>query len=86
MCTATRPRKQKDPIVALMLTGGRVTSGFRAALFAASGRAGVSVNEFVLTAAAEKLRASAQRFSGLFETGDLPETNDNSPKQVFLHG
>lgn len=84
--TATKNRKQKDPIVALMLTGGRVTAGFRAALFAAASRAGVSVNEFVLTAAAEKLRASGQHFSGLFEPGDLPDTNDNSPKQVFLHG
>lgn len=78
---ATRQRKQKDPIVALMLTGGRVTSGFRAALFAASSRAGISVNEFVLTAAAEKLRASGQCFSGLFETGDLPDTNDNTRQE-----
>ena len=84
---ASRSRKHKDPIVALMLTGGRVTAGFRAALFAASSRSGVSVNEFVLTAAAEKLRASGQHFSGLFETGDLPLTNDNTPTtKVYLEG
>ena len=78
---ATNRRKQKDPIVALMLTGGRVTAGFRAALFAASSRAGVSVNEFVLTAAAKQLRATGVHFSGLFEPGDLPDTNDNTRQE-----
>jgi len=73
---ATKHR-QKDPIVNVMLNGGRVTSGFRAALFAAASRAGVSVNEFVLTAAAEKLRASGSQFSGVFEPGDLLDLNDN---------
>jgi hypothetical protein len=74
---ASRQRRQKDPIVNVMLNGGRVTSGFRAALFAAASRAGVSVNEFVLTAAAEKLRASGSQFSGVFEAGDLLDLNDN---------
>lgn len=69
--------RRRDPIVNVMLNGGRVTSGFRAALFAAASRAGVSVNEFVLTAAAEKLRASGSQFSGVFETGDLLDLNDN---------
>lgn len=73
----TRQRRHKDPIVSLMLNGGRVTSGFRAALFAAASRAGVSVNEWVLRAAAEKLSASGSQFSGVFETGDLPDLNDN---------
>lgn len=76
--TAPSQRRQKDPIVNVMLNGGRVTSGFRAALFAAASRAGVSVNEFVLTAAAEKLRASGSQFSGVFEPGDLPDLNDNN--------
>jgi hypothetical protein len=58
-----------------MLSGGRVTSGFRAALFAAASRAGVSVNEFVLTAAAEKLRASGNEFSGIFRANDLNQLN-----------
>jgi hypothetical protein len=79
---ATKPRKQKDPIVNVMLNGGRVTAGFRAALFAAASRAGVSVNEFVLTAAAEKLRASGSQFSGVFEPGDLPDLNDNTRQEV----
>lgn len=67
------PTRTKDPIVNLMLNGGRVTSTFRAALFAAANRAGVSVNEFVLTAAAEKLQASGSDFTGLFRPGDLVE-------------
>lgn len=77
MSIVATQRKQKDPIVNVMLNGGRVTSGFRTALFAAASRAGVSVNEFVLTAAAEKLCASGSRFSGVFEPGDLPDLNDN---------
>lgn len=65
------PTQPKDPIVNLMLTGGRVTSTFRAALFAAANRGGVSVNEFVLTAAAKRLQASGSEFSGLFRPSDL---------------
>jgi hypothetical protein len=86
--TATKQRKQKDPIVALMLTGGRVTASFRAELFAAASRAGVSVNEFVLQAAAEKLRATGKTFSGLFESGDIPDTNDNQPAtgRIYVQG
>jgi len=71
---ASKHSRQKDPIAALMLNGGRVTSGFRAALFAAASRAGVTVNEFVLTAAAEKLRASGNQFAGVFESGDMGES------------
>ncbi|MBY2921044.1 hypothetical protein HF259_06270 [Rhizobium leguminosarum] len=63
-------RRSKEQVVNLMLTGGKVTAGYREALFAAANRAGVSVNEFVLTAAAEKLRASGSEFSGVFEPGD----------------
>ena len=73
-------RRQRDPIVNLMLNGSRVTSGFRAALFAAASREGVSVSEFVLTAAAEKLRARGSHFSGVFEPGDLPDLNDNAQR------
>jgi hypothetical protein len=71
MSIVAKQRKQKDPIVNVMLNGGRVTAGFRSALFAAASRAGVSVNEFVLTATAEKLSASGSRFSGVFEPGDI---------------
>ena len=74
---ATKQSRQKDSIVNVMLNGGRVTAGFRAALFAAASRAGVSVNEFVLTAAAEKLRTAGSQFSGVFEPGDLLDLNDN---------
>lgn len=73
MSIVTKQRKQKDPIVNVMLNGGRVTAGFRTALFDAANRAGVSVNEFVLTATAEKLCASGRRFSGVFEPGDISQ-------------
>lgn len=71
---ASRPRRQKDPIVPIMLNGGRVTAGFRAALFAAASRAGVSVNEFVLLAAGEKLRTIGAAVEGVFEPGDLNQS------------
>ena len=61
-----------------MLNGGRVTSGFREALFDAAARQGISVNEFVLVAAAEKLAAAGHGFPGLFHSGDLDHSNDNS--------
>ncbi|MBB2840198.1 UNVERIFIED_ORG: hypothetical protein GGE64_003965 [Rhizobium etli] len=61
----------KDPTVNLMLCGGRVTTTFRQALFDATAREGLSVNEFCLKAAAEKLAASGRHFSGLFRPGDF---------------
>lgn len=65
--------QNQDPatIVAVMLNGGKVTSGFRSSLFSAAARAGVSVNEFVIKAAAEKLVACGSEFPGVFEKGDL---------------
>ncbi|WP_117195121.1 hypothetical protein [Rhizobium terrae] len=57
--------------VALMLTGGKITAGFRSTLFSAANRSGMSVNEFVITAAAEKLKASGEQFPGVFRPGDL---------------
>jgi len=72
MNISARRQRSKEPIVNVMLNGGRVTSGFRAALFAAASRAGTSVNEYVLQATAEKLHASGNQFSGVFEPGDLP--------------
>lgn len=63
-------RNKRDPIVPIMLNGGRVTSTFRAALFDVTAREGVSVNEFCLLAAAEKLKAAGRSFSGVFCPGD----------------
>jgi hypothetical protein len=60
-----------DRIVNLTLNGGRVTAAFRQALFDATSREGLSVNEFCLKAAAEKLKASGREFSGVFHPGDL---------------
>ena len=64
---------RKEPIVNVMLTGGRVTESFRANLFSAAGRAGITVNEFVLTAAGEKLRSRGAAVTGVFEPGDLTD-------------
>jgi hypothetical protein len=58
----------------LMLQGAKVTSSFRDTLFDAANRAGMTPNEFVLQAAAEKLAASGRRFSGLFNAGDIKST------------
>lgn len=71
----------RTAIVPIALNGGRVTSGFRAALFAAAARAGTSVNEFVLQAAAEKLRQMGEAIDGVFEPGDLISNNDNDTRQ-----
>lgn len=57
--------------VALCLTGARVTSGFRSSLFNAAARVGLSVNEFVLLATAERLRAEGEDFPGVFREGDF---------------
>ena len=63
--SSTSPN-QPAAAVPLMLTGGRVTAAFRASLFDAADRAGVSVNEFVISAAAEKLSRSGASFPGVF--------------------
>jgi hypothetical protein len=56
----------ENAIVALSLTGGRVTKGFREALFDGAARAGTSVNEFVLLAAGDKLVTLGRDFPGVF--------------------
>ncbi len=55
----------------LLLTGGRVDPDFRAALFDASNREGVSVNEFCLLAAAEKMLRRGVQVRGVWSKGDL---------------
>ena len=57
--------------VNLFLNGSRVTPGFRSSLFDAANRAGMSVNEFVITAAAEKLKQRGASFPGVFRKGDF---------------
>jgi hypothetical protein len=59
------PRAAKG-LVNITLTGGRVTGGFREALFLAASKAGQSVNEFVLEAAGEKLARAGASFPGVF--------------------
>jgi len=70
--TAEQKRSTKhEQIVNVLLQGGRVTSTFREALFDAAHRSGMSANEFVLMACAERLKASGREFSGVFRPGDL---------------
>lgn len=57
-------------IVPLFLNGARVTAGFRAALFDAANRAGITPNEFVISAAAEKLQGSGASFPGVFRADE----------------
>jgi hypothetical protein len=68
---------RKKAIVALTLNGGRVTFGFREALFSAAARAGTSVNEFVLRAAGRQLVANGFDVDGVFDPGDLAGANEN---------
>lgn len=69
------PHRRKHPpaIVAVALNGGRVTSEFRTALFDAANRAGMSVNEFVLTTTAKNLKADGAQFRGVFRRGDITD-------------
>jgi uncharacterized protein (DUF1778 family) len=55
----------------LFLNGARVNRDFREALFDAANRAGVTPNEFCITAAAEKLVAAGRRFPGVFQANDF---------------
>ena len=66
----------KARAAALHLNGARVTSEFRAALFDAANRAGVTPNEYVISAAAEKLARIGAPFPGVFRLGDLPRDGD----------
>ncbi|MNL71145.1 hypothetical protein D3C87_1962560 [compost metagenome] len=67
----TNPTVSREITVNVALRGARVTSSFRDSLFDAANRSGMTPNEFVLQAAAEKLKATGSNFSGLFAPGDL---------------
>lgn len=65
----SKPKREgRSPV---MLRGATVMTSYRDALFDASNRAGMTPNEFVLQAAAEKLAATGRKFSGIFHPGDL---------------
>ncbi|TQX88445.1 MULTISPECIES: hypothetical protein [unclassified Rhizobium] len=66
--TSTPARERRVPVA---LRGANVTETFRDNLFDAANRAGMTANEYVLQAAAEKLKASGRQFSGLFRPGDI---------------
>lgn len=59
--------------VQLFLCGARVNPVFRDALFDAANRAGITPNEFCITAAAEKLKRSGAEFPGVFRAGDASD-------------
>ena len=63
-------REGRSPV---MLRGATVMTSYRDALFDAANRAGMTPNEFVLQAAAEKLKSTGRTFSGVFRPGDLQE-------------
>jgi hypothetical protein len=70
----TRQKPDFEPLVPMMLNDNRVTRSFREALFEAADRHGLTVSEFALRAAAEKLQASGRQFTGVFRVNDIPET------------
>jgi hypothetical protein len=69
--TARQINPRHERRTAVMLNGAKVMESFRDRLFDAANRAGMTPNEFVLQATAEKLKASGQEFSGLFSPGDI---------------
>ncbi|MEA3533226.1 hypothetical protein [Rhizobium sp. CC-YZS058] len=68
-------QKARELRVPVMLRGANVMESFRESLFDAANRAGITPNEFVIEAAAEKLMRSGRRFSGVFRKGDLSQLN-----------
>jgi hypothetical protein len=74
----------RSTLVPVHLHGGRVTNQFRVELFEAARRAGVSVNEFVLHAAGEKLARNGAGIVGVFEPGDLDQASNDNHGRVSL--
>jgi hypothetical protein len=70
--TEIKPREIRVPV---LLRGANVMESFRENLFDAANRAGMSPNEFVIEAAAEKLMRAGRQFSGVFRKGDLHDLN-----------
>ena len=64
---------RREPRSQVMLRGASVMNSFRDNLFDACNRAGITPNEFVLQAAAEKMKASGSDFSGLFAPVDVAD-------------
>lgn len=65
-----------DEIVAMHLNGARVTRGFRTELFTHAGRLGLTVNEYLVIAAAEKLQRAGHAFPGVFSPGDFATSTE----------
>ncbi|MFP5077029.1 hypothetical protein ACLE20_06950 [Rhizobium sp. YIM 134829] len=72
----TMEKKARELRVPVLLRGAEVMESFRENLLDAANRAGVSPNEFVFVATAEKLMRSGRHFSGVFRKGDLSDLND----------
>jgi hypothetical protein len=74
MSDAKEPQA-REPKSFVLLSGAKVTASFRENLFDAANRAGITPNEFVIEAAAEKLMRAGRQFSGVFRKGDLRDLN-----------
>jgi hypothetical protein len=75
MSTTERVEDAAARLTSVMLSGARVTRGFAEALFDAANRSGMSVNEFVIAAAAERLARQGRQFPGVFHRGDFDVNN-----------
>ena len=68
---ANSTAKHREPIVPMMLNGGRVLKQFRTEVWSAADRAGVSVNEFCLRAVGKALVEAGADIPGVFTPGDI---------------
>jgi hypothetical protein len=74
--------------VQILLRGAQVTPAFRSAVFDVANRAGMTVNEFVLCAAGEKLRQLGRDFPSVFPgypDERLPEDQSSVAVETGAH-
>jgi len=76
IATKQAPAAQR---VNIMIANAKCTAEFRAAVFAAAGRAGQTPADFLMLAAAETMKARGAEFSGVLEPGDLTSQADPDP-------
>ncbi|TPN58635.1 hypothetical protein FJ976_01625 [Mesorhizobium sp. B1-1-9] len=68
----TKQASETSRRVNVLLTSGRITQGFRDALFQAADEARMTPGDFAILAAAEKLAADGNHeFPGVFHAGDI---------------
>ena len=59
--------------VKIPMDAAPVLASFRDEIHVAAHRAGMSIGEFALWSAAQRLQRAGHDFAGLFEPGDLPQ-------------